>query len=93
MANKKTRAIIAQPGTPADGYTMDVEYDPENDDAFEAKAIFNDGTLKQLGTVDTADLDAIIDGSATTVVSNAKTVRKYAFYQVSATENFILNDV
>lgn len=50
MAKKKTQAIIAQPGTPADGYTLDVKYDPENDDAFEAKAVFNDGTVKSLGS-------------------------------------------
>ena len=41
--------MIAQPGTPAEGYTLDVKYDPENDDAFEAKATFNDGTVKNLG--------------------------------------------
>lgn len=50
MAKKKTQAIIAQPGTPADGYTLDVKYEPENDDAFEAKAIFNDGAVKSLGS-------------------------------------------
>lgn len=50
MAKKKTQAIIAQPGTPADGYTLDVKYEPENGDAFEAKAIFNDGTVKNLGS-------------------------------------------
>lgn len=50
MAKKKTQAIIAQPGTPADGYTLDVKYDPENNDDFEAKAIFNDGTVKPLGS-------------------------------------------
>lgn len=50
MAKKKTSAILAQPGTPADGYTLDVKYDPENDYAFEAKAIFNDGTVKSLGS-------------------------------------------
>ena len=49
MAKKKTSAMIAQPGIPADGYTLDVKYDPENDDAFEAKAIFNDGTVRELG--------------------------------------------
>ena len=50
MAKKKTSAMIAQPGTPADGYTLNVKYDPENNDAFEAKAIFNDGTVKSLGS-------------------------------------------
>ena len=93
MAKKKTSAMIAQPGTPADGYTLNVEYDPENGDAFEAKAIFNDGTVKNFGSGDTTVVDAIIDGSVKTVVSNAKTVRRYAFYFVDGIEKFILNEV
>lgn len=80
MAKKKTSAILAQPGTPADGYTLHVDYDPDTD-AFNLKAIFNDGTVKELnGNIDDETLsDSIIDRSITSISSNVLTVGFAAF--------------
>lgn len=74
----KTDAIIAHNG--ADGYTLHVDYDPDTD-AFNLKAIFNDGTVKELnGNIDDELLsDSIIDRSITSISSNVLTVGFAAF--------------
>lgn len=62
----KTDAMIAH--NRADGYTIHINYDPDTDD-FDLKALFNDGTVKDLqGSItDGSILKTILEGTVTEI--------------------------
>lgn len=74
----KTNAMIAHNG--ADGYTLHIDYDPDTDD-FELKAVFNDGTVKELdGNIDDESIsDQLITRMITSVNSDADIIGGAAF--------------
>ena len=74
----KTDAMIAHNG--ADGYTLHVDYDPATE-AFDAKAVFNDGTEKSIsGEMGSGrDIDLLISRDITYIETDARIVGQYAF--------------
>lgn len=74
----KTDAMIAHGG--AEGYTLHIDYDPEND-AFEVMAIFNDGTVKTIdgSLVDGSTLNSLISREITNIETDSPVIGTNAF--------------
>jgi len=86
----KTDAMIAHNG--AEGYTLHVDYDPETD-GFDLKAVFNDGSVKELdGTlVDGSTLNMLISRNITNFKTDAPVIGQNAFRGCRQLVTLIIN--